>query len=164
MHYLSGVEPFLTWLQDLPLSMWVAQSESLWAYPFILFVHTVGVALTGGSAAVILFRVLGFAKSLPFRAVRPLLPCLWTGFVLNAISGSLLFIAAATSIGVVLVFYAKLGLLFLAILTLLPVRRFIETDRTPDRDIPLRVKGFAAMSLLLWAGVVTAGRLTAYTR
>ena len=158
------MEPFLTWLQDLPLSMWVAQSESLWAYPFILFVHTVGVALTGGSAAVILLRVLGFAESLPFRAVRPLLPCLWTGFVLNAISGTLLFIAAATSIGFVPVFYAKLAFLFLAILTLLPVRGFIETDRTADRDIPLRIKGFAAVSLLLWAGVVTAGRLTAYSR
>ena len=144
--------------------MWVAQSESLWAYPFILFVHTVGVALTGGSAAVILLRVLGFAGSLPFRAVRPLLPCLWTGFVLNAISGSLLFIAAATSIGVVPVFYAKLGLLFLAVVALLPVRRFIGNNGTPDRHIPLRVKGFAALSLLLWAGVVTAGRLTAYTR
>jgi len=158
------MEPLLTWLQDLPLSMWVAQSESIWAYPFVLFVHTLGVALTGGCAAVILVRILGFARSLPFRAVRPLFPCLWMGFVLNAISGTLLFIAAATSIGYVPVFYAKLGLLLFAILTLLPVRRFIDTDRAAERDIPVRVKALAASSLLLWAGVVTAGRLTAYMR
>jgi hypothetical protein len=159
------MESFLTWLQDLPLSMWVAQSESLWAYPFVLFVHTLGLALTAGSAAVILMRILGFARSLPFSAVRPLFPCLWTGFVLNAISGTLLFIAAATSIGYVPVFYVKLALLFFAILTVLPVRRFIASDpAVAGRDIPLRVKGLAALSLLLWAGVITAGRLTAYTR
>jgi hypothetical protein len=158
------MDAFLIWLQDLPLSMWVAQSESIWAYPFILFLHTVGVALTGGCAAVILARVLGFARSLPFRAVRPLFPILWAGFVLNAISGSLLFIAAASSIGYVPVFYVKLTVLFIAILTLLPVRRFIDVEPPADRDIPLHVKGFAALSLLLWAGVVTAGRLTAYMR
>lgn len=158
------MEPFLTWVQDLPLSMWVAQSESLWAYPFILFAHTVGVALTGGSAAVILLRVLGYARSLPFAAVRPLFQCLWTGFVLNAISGALLFMAAATSIGYVPVFYVKLCLLLFAILTLLPARRVIGAGHAADRDISLRVKGLSALSLLLWGGVVTAGRLTAYTR
>ncbi len=158
------MEAFLIRLQDLPLSMWVAQSESIWAYPFILFLHTVGVALTGGCAAVIMARVLGFAPSLPFRAVRPLFPILWTGFILNAISGSLLFLAAASSIGLVAIFYVKLTVLFFAILTLRPVRRFIELERPADGDIPLHVKWLAALSLLLWAGVVTAGRLTAYTR
>ena len=158
------MEALLIRLQDLPLSMWVAQSESLWAYPFILFLHTVGVALTGGCATVILARVLGFPASLPFRAVRPLFLMLWAGFILNAVSGSLLFLAAASSIGFVPVFYVKLTVLLLAILTLLPVRRFIELEHPAGSDIPLRVKALAAVSLLLWAGVVTAGRLTAYTR
>jgi hypothetical protein len=158
------MESFLFWLQDLPLSMWVAQSESLWAYPVILFFHTVGVALTGGCAAVILARVLGFARSLPFSALRPLFPGLWTGFILNAVSGTLIFIAAAASIGYAPVFYIKLALLLGSILTMLPVRRFIEGEATPDREIPLRLKGIAALSLVLWAGVITAGRLTAYTR
>ena len=144
--------------------MWVAQSESLWAYPFILFAHTVGIALTAGSAAVILLRILGYARSLPFGAIRPLFPCLWAGFILNAISGTLLFIAAATSIGYTPVFYLKLCLLLFAILTLLPARRFVGAGHAADRDIPVRVKGLSAFSLLLWAGVITAGRLTAYTR
>lgn len=157
------MEAFLQWLRDLPPSIWVAESDTVWAYPFVLFVHTVGIALTGGSAAVILMRVLGFARSLPLPAMRKLFPSLWAGFVLNAISGTLLFNAAATTTGYNPTYYLKLVLLLFATLTLLPVRTFIYTDRAGSGSgVPFRVQGFAALSLFLWAGVVATGRLIAY--
>lgn len=157
------MEAFLQWLRDLPPSIWVAESDTAWAYPFVLFVHTIGIALTGGSAAVILVRVLGVARSLPIPAMRKLFPALWAGFILNAISGTLLFNAAATTTGYNPTYYLKLVLLLFATLTLLPVRTFIYADRgDPGSGIPFRVQGFAALSLLLWAGVVATGRLIAY--
>src|SRR5688572_10618249 len=149
------MEAFLQWLRDLPLSVWVAESDTVWAYPFVLFVHTVGIALTGGSAAVILMRVLGFPRSLPLPAMRKLFPYLWSGFILNAISGTLLFNAAATTTGYNPTYYLKLALLLFAVLTLLPVRTFIYNDRAiAGNGIPVRVRRFAAVFLFLWAGVV----------
>ena len=159
------MESFLTWLQELPLSIWVNESESIWAYPLVLFLHTFGLALTGGSAAVILARILGLARSFPLPAFRKVFPALWAGFVLNAISGTLLFTAAATSIGYVAIYWVKMVLLLFAVLTLLPVRTFVHSDRAAtDREIPFRIKGLAAVSLVLWAGVITTGRLVAYNR
>jgi hypothetical protein len=159
------MEAFLTWLQELPLSVWVNESESIWGYPLVLFLHTFGIALTGGGVGVILLRVLGVARSFPLPAFRMLFPCVWAGFALNAISGTLIFNAAATSIGYVAIFYAKMLLLLFATITLLPVRAFIHSDSAATAgDIPLRIRGLAAVSLVLWSGVITTGRLVAYNR
>jgi len=34
---------YLEWLQDLPVSMWIAGSESLLSFPLILFLHSIGM-------------------------------------------------------------------------------------------------------------------------
>ena len=41
-------------LQDSAFSMWVVGSDSLWSYPTILTLHTVGLALIVGAAFVML--------------------------------------------------------------------------------------------------------------
>jgi hypothetical protein len=159
------MEAYLTWLQGLPLSVWISESDSVWGYPFVLFMHTIGIALTAGCGAVILMRMMGVARSFPIIALRKLLPFFWTGLILNAISGTLLFSAAATSTGYRPVYYAKLILLLFAILTLMPVRSFIASDEAfSGGAIPSRIKGMAALSLVLWASVITTGRLIAYLR
>jgi hypothetical protein len=42
-----------------------------------------------------------------------------------------------------------------------PMRRFVD-GQTSDGVIPSQVKGFAALSLLVWIAVITTGRLIAY--
>ena len=39
---------WLVWLESLPLSVWVRESGSLWSYPTVLFLHTVGLAFAVG--------------------------------------------------------------------------------------------------------------------
>ena len=34
---------FLNWLETLSYSTWVRESPSLWAFPALLFVHTLGM-------------------------------------------------------------------------------------------------------------------------
>ena len=43
---------FLNWLETLSYSIWVRESPSLWAFPALLFVHTLGMSLVAGGSAV----------------------------------------------------------------------------------------------------------------
>jgi hypothetical protein len=157
------MESYLNWLQNLPLSVWITESESIWGYPFVLFLHAVGMGLAAGLAFFIDLRLLGVGKPLPVSSLRNLFAIFWGGFVLNAASGAILFMAAAASTGYVPIYYAKLTLIFFGVLTLFPIRAFVDSDRA-DVEIPSRVKTLAAVSFLLWLGVITTGRLIAYVR
>jgi len=42
-----------------------------------------------------------------------------------------------------------------------PIRTFVDGEAS-DGVIPSRVKGFAVLSLIVWTGVITTGRLIAY--
>src|ERR671935_711 len=60
---------YFEWLQDLPFSMWIAGSESLLSFPLVLFLHSVGMGLSAGSAYIVCMRLvalgvllLAFAK------------------------------------------------------------------------------------------------------
>lgn len=157
------MESYLIWLQNLPLSVWITESESIWGYPFVLFLHAVGMGLAAGLAFFIDLRLLGLGQPLPVSSLRNLFTIFWGGFVLNAASGTILFMAAAASTGYVPIYYAKLILIFFGVLTMLPIRAFVDSDRA-DGNIPSRVKTLAAVSFLLWLGAITAGRLVAYVR
>jgi len=56
---------WLEWLSTTPLPVWMRESDSIWGYPTILFLHTLGLAILVGLTAAIDFRVLGFAEQLP---------------------------------------------------------------------------------------------------
>jgi hypothetical protein len=154
----------LAWLQALPSSVWLAQSDSIWAYPFVLFLHSIGMALSAGCSAIVVMRVLGVARPLSFKSLRVLVPYFWTGLALNTITGTLLFNAAAERTGTKPIYYVKLACICAAVLTLLPVRRFVgEEGDGHESATPTRVRMLAAISLLLWTAVIVTGRLIAYT-
>jgi len=152
---------YLEWLQDLPLSMWIAGSESLLSFPLILFLHSIGMGLSAGSAFVICMRLVGVGRPLPVSSLRVLFKIFWGGFFLNLVTGSLLFAAHATTTGYIPMYYIKLALIAAGMVLSLPIRKFVD-GQTSDDAIPSRVKGLAALSLLVWVAVITTGRLIAY--
>jgi hypothetical protein len=159
------MESLFTWLEELPLSSSIAGSSTLYGFALVLVIHTIGIALTAGPAIVMSLRVLGVGTPLPLSALRTLFKFFWLGFFANAITGILLFMMAATRTGYNAMYYAKLSLLALALLTLGPIRAAIEHDDDSGRaDASPRLRGMAWLSLLLWAGVITSGRLIAYTK
>ena len=155
------MEPFLTWLQNLSLPVWVAESDSIWGYAFALFVHAVGMGLTAGIAFVICLRLLGVGVLIPVSSLRGLFRLFWIGFAINLISGIILFMTDATGIAHVPVYYAKLICLALALVTTVQIRAFIDSDRSDD-EIPPRIRKIAVLSIVLWLGVIATGRLIAY--
>jgi len=152
---------YLEWLQDLPLSMWIAGSESLLSFPLVLFLHSVGMGLSAGSAYVVCIRLLGVGRPLPVSSLRVFFTIFWGGFFLNLVTGSILFAAHATTTGYVPMYYAKLALIAVGTVLAVPIRTFVDGEGS-DGVIPPRVKGLAVLSLLVWTGVITTGRLIAY--
>ena len=155
------MESFLAWLQDLPLSVWVAESDSIWGYAFMLFVHAVGMGLTAGLAFVFCLRLLGVGTSIPVSSLRVLFRLFWFGFIINLISGVILFMTNATGDARVPVLYVKFVFLGIGLFTLSRLRAFIDSERS-DAEVPSHVKKTAVACIVVWLGVITAGRLIAY--
>jgi hypothetical protein len=155
---------WLAWLERSPVATWVRESESIWAYPTILTLHTIGLGLLVGSQVVLSLRVLGAARQLPLAPLAVLFRVMWIGFAVNAVSGVALFIADATTFAVQPIFYVKLACIFLGVATAGLLQRAIGRDpasSSADRVGP-RATNLAALALVLWAGAITAGRLMAY--
>ena len=152
---------YLEWLQGLPFPTWIAGSESIWSFPFVLFLHSLGMGLSAGAAFIIGLRLVGVGRPLPVSSLRVFRTIFWGGFLINFVTGSILFAAHATTTGYVPMYYAKLTLILAGVLLALPIHAFVggtASDGTP----PGRVKALAALSLVVWTGVITTGRLIAY--
>ena len=146
------------------MGVWTRESPSIWAYPTVLTLHTVGLGILVGANAVIDFRLLGFAPRLPIDALDPLYRFMWAGFVMNAITGAMLFASDAAAKAAQPVFYIKLALIAIALVVTALIRA--ATTRASaaggaDRK-PRAGRRLAALSLLLWTGAIAAGRLMAY--
>jgi len=152
---------YLEWLQGLPLSMWISGSDSLLSFPLILFLHSIGMGMSAGSAFIVCMRLVGIGRPLPVSSLRVFFKIFWAGFFLNIITGSLLFAAHATSTGYIPMYYAKLTLIATGMVLSVPLRHFVD-GKGSDSVIPARVRTLAAVSLLVCVGVITTGRLIAY--
>jgi hypothetical protein len=150
---------FLAWLSGSPLGEWV--SGSTWVYPGLLFLHTLGLGILVGLNAAVGLRLLGFAPKVPVADMEPLFPYMWAGFWVNAVSGSVLFVADAPKKAANPSFIVKLVLIALAVWVMRALRR--QAFRL-NSGVSRRARLLAALCLVLWGGAITAGRLMAYTQ
>jgi hypothetical protein len=155
---------FLTWLEHTSLGTWVSSSSSIWAYPSILTLHTIGMGLLVGTVAVVDLRILGVASIIPVAPMEGLLPVMWLGLGLNALSGTALFIAGATRHGASPLFYFKMTSVALGVVNIQLLRRqvFRHSASVETEPVPMKGKILAGTSLALWTAAITAGRLMAY--
>jgi hypothetical protein len=158
------VADFVASLERTGLATWTRESGSIWAYPTILTLHTIGLAIVVGANAVVDLRLLGFAPGLRVPSLGPLFRIVWWAFALNAVTGVVLFMSDATVKARQPVFYVKLTLIGLALWSTALVRRaVIREPALSEREIPLpHSRRLAITSLLLWIGAISAGRLMAY--
>jgi hypothetical protein len=155
--------PFLQWLERLSLSTWIREGGSMWGYPTILFLHTVGLGFLAGLSVAMALRILGVASRLPLTPFEKFYPLMWAGFWVNAISGILLLMADATTKAINPVFYIKIGFTLVAVIVLIFLhRRFFNDPMLDQKPVSGKGKALAVVSLICWAGAITAGRLMAY--
>src|SRR5262249_30925104 len=67
----AAATEMMAWLEATALATWTRESPSLWAYPTILTLHTVGLGIVVGANAVIDFRLLGFAPRISVPSLSP---------------------------------------------------------------------------------------------
>jgi hypothetical protein len=171
-------------IQNTGLADWVRVSE--WGYPIILTLHSVGLAMVVGTLFVIDLRLLGVAKSLPMRALKPLMLLVWLGFTLNLLTGLALFTADAEKfyhspafrlkicsviIGVALAVY--LNAKVISAIDGAPKSTAAGTARMSgapgdgwmaagEGAVPRAAKLLACASILVWLAAISLGRYVAY--
>jgi hypothetical protein len=156
---------FCEWLANTPGS--IALHESRYVFLIVLTVHVLTLTVFVGTAVMIDLRFLGKAMSrVPVsEVVARLLPWTASGFLVMVVSGTLLFYAAPVVRYENLFFRFKMGIIVLALVNAwifheTAYRRVAEWDRDPVPPRPVRLAG--GVSLVLWAMVITAGRMMAY--
>ena|ERR1035437_6369471 len=154
---------FLNTLEQLPFSIWVRESDSIWAFPTFLVLHTIGMSIVAGLSAMIDLVLLGFWPKMPVKPLERLYPLMWFGFWINAITGTVLLIADAATKLINWDFYVKMVFVFVGMGVLYVMRNKVFGDPQLDKGpVPGTAKGLAWASLICWFGAITAGRLLAY--
>ena len=141
-------------VEESAIALWVG--ESLWGYPFLLSLHVVGLAVIAGIAIMLDLRLLGSFRSLDLESFLPVMKFAWIGFVINAVSGVLLFTSQASYFVTLLPFLLKIGLIFIAAVITGVIQQKIRNASST------RLGLLATISLVAWLGAIVNGRLIAY--
>ena len=152
----------LVWLESLPVAVWVHESTSVWAQPTVLTLHTMGMAVLVGASWVLDLRLLGISRKVPLSAFRWVFPAVTVGLIVNLVTGVLLFVQRATSLGMAIPFLIKMGLVVASVATLLPLRSHVLRRDAEPREVSGGTRLLALASILAWSGAITMGRLLAY--
>jgi hypothetical protein len=155
---------FLQTIEETGFSTWLRESESPFAFYFILLFHTFGLALLVGANVVVDLRLLGVARGIPLAPLQRLFRIMWIGFAMNAVTGILLVVAYPTKSLTNWDFYLKLTVIGLAVWVMQRLKSEVFEDASlSEADMMARGAVLAKWSIILWFGAITAGRLLAYT-
>jgi hypothetical protein len=150
---------FSRWLESTPLSQ--AIQTTSWAIPGIQVVHILCLATLFALALNLSLRVTG--RGLALESSRSLaerfLPAMGICLILLFVSGSLLIIAEPSRTITNQIFYLKMILLPAAIALTLWLAKVAR--REPDKPTRLHV-ALAVLCMLVWTGIIVAGRYIAY--
>ena len=123
-------------LESNALSVWIREFPSVFGFPTILFLHTLGLART-----------------------------MWLGFGINALSGAALLLAYPAKALTNWVFYLKMALVLLGVYLAARINRELapSSGAGPALGNAFEARRWAVASLLVWAAAIITGRLLAYT-
>ena len=154
----------LGWVEQTALAS--AMRQELWLYPAVEILHIWGFVVLVGSIAMFDLRLLGLSPRVSVQQLsRHLLPWTWGALLAIVPTGVLMFMAHADEFISNPAFLTKLALIFAAginaaVFHLGPFRSVVVWDG--GVSTPVAAKLHAALSLLIWMGVIACGRLLAY--
>jgi hypothetical protein len=160
------LKTLLEGIEHYPLMRFI--SESSWAFPTIETTHVLAIVLVAGTVAIVDLRLLGAAsrdKSV-VAVASAALPWTWGAFMVAVVTGALMFMSKGSHyienwpfrLKLMLMAAAGLNMLFFHFRTFASVRQW-------DIDVPTphAAKISAALSLVLWGGVIFFGRWIGFT-
>jgi small-conductance mechanosensitive channel len=159
------IESWAKWLNETPMAIYI--QEDVNAFPMLEVLHVVFIALVVGSIFIVDLRLLNLsARSYPVsRLMRAVLPITIISFIFAAVSGFLMFASQATRYLATPIFVIKMGLLSLAVVNMIffhfVTHRGIANWDTSE-TVPNSAKLAGLASLLLWVGILVAGRFVGF--
>jgi len=156
------IQVFSTWLHHTTLS-WAVAGGVPWIWPLCETLHFMGLALLVGIVGVLDLRMLGVAKALPLGPLQRLMPWAILGFTINLVTGFLFFTGDPTQYLHNVAFAWKLifiGLAGVNVILFYVTGLYRRVDNVAaGHDVPPAAKLVAAVSLVLWIGVMYWGRM-----
>jgi hypothetical protein len=151
-------------IENLAIGAWVRESPSVFAYTLVLTMHAIGIAIVLGLNSLVALRLLGYGAGIPLNSLRSFYGVIRAGFAINVISGVLLFIASATTMGTMPAFWVKLTLVAAGMLIALRLKaRYLDDpEAMAGGTVPAGARRLAWLSLASWSLALVAGRLTGY--
>jgi hypothetical protein len=158
------------------LSKWLAATwlshtiqTAGWIIPTLQTIHILCVAIVFASAILVDLRIFRlFEREVPLpQVMRRFLPAIWPVLVILFLTGSLLVIAEPRRSLINSTFQLKMTLLIVAILLTAVLQRGIATSPAFwEWNRGRRIAGqlVAMASILVWSGILLAGRWIAYTQ
>jgi hypothetical protein len=163
----AGLSEFCNWLAATPLSHTIQTAG--WIIPTLQTIHILSVAVVFSSAILVDLRIWRLLeRDVPLGEItRRFLPTIWPILFILLTTGSLLIIGEPKRSLLNSTFYLKMALLAVAIVLTVALQR--STSSSPsfwDGNRFRRIAGrFAAsVSILVWCGILFAGRWIAYTK
>ena len=167
---------FFIWLEGTAISVWIRESPSLLGFPFILYLHTLGLAMIAGLSSAVAFALLLLRTPLRLPTWRGLFRLIWLGLAINVLSGLALLVAYPAKALTNPVFYVKMLSIAVALAIVHWLERQLTTSAVPaithaatpsSGDIAggatVSQRRAAIALLMLWLIATLTGRLLAYT-
>ena len=157
------MDAFGAWLESTRVSGFM--QHVVFAWPICACLHFIGLCLLIGTVGLFDLRLLGVAKGLLPSAMHRLIPWGVGGFIINLSTGVLFFIGQPFRYLHNPAFQLKL-----ALISVLGINMVVFyagaygklAELGPDDGTPFRAKFAGATSLILWIGVICAGRMVAF--
>jgi hypothetical protein len=157
---------FSKWLAATSLSHTI--QTVTWIIPTLQTIHILCVAIVFSSAVLVDLRIFRlFERDEPLAEVmRRFLPPIWPVLVILLLTGSLLIIGEPRRSLVNTAFYLKMALLIVAIVLTAALQRTVLASPGAFENRSRRLAGqlLATVSVLVWCGILFAGRWIAYTQ
>lgn len=141
--------------------------QSLWLFPVLETVHLLGIVALVGSIAAFDLRLLGWVLrgQRVTDLVHRLFPWAWAGFVVQVITGAMLFSSEAVHIERNPAFRLKMLLILLAgvhalVFQFTVYRNVARWDESAVPPFGAKLAG--VFSIMLWIGIVAAGRFIGF--
>ena len=161
----SALQVLEVTLRTTPVGRFVR--TSFWAWPVLESMHFIGMSVLIGTIGLFDLRLLGFARGVPYAALHRLIPLGIGAYTMNILTG-LCFLSGTPdqylwnpAFRFKVAFMAVAGLNVVFFYTRV-FRRLQELP--PDSPPPFGARLAGAVSLTMWIGVMSAGRLLTFFR
>lgn len=158
MHLIDVLQQ---WSENSAFFIWLRESPSVWAYPAVFFLHTLGLIFTAGACVVVDARLLGAAPQLPVAAFTRYFRVIWIGVVVTLLTGLVMLGSDPTTRLANRLFPLKMVFVVAAIGLTAVLRRRVASAGV-ESHVSLSTRVLAVASIVSWLGAMASGKFAAY--